>query len=114
MRASLRLQRSLPTTARLAFHSKQCGQVGSITSNSQRYFLTLADIDYMDKYKVFTLGENFPLNEVRDLVNNLHNNHQHYIVMVDPGRSSFCKPSESLTNITQLWPLKTMVHTTEV
>lgn len=39
----------------------------------------------MDKYKVFTLGERFPLNEVRNLVNDLHGKNQHYIVMVDPG-----------------------------
>jgi alpha-glucosidase len=41
----------------------------------------------MDGAKVFTLGENFPLNKMRDLVNNLHSNDQHYIVMVDPGLS---------------------------
>lgn len=40
----------------------------------------------MDKYKVFTLGEKFPLDKVRSMVSDLHNNHQHYIVMVDPGR----------------------------
>lgn len=39
----------------------------------------------MDKYKVFTLGEPFPLNKMRDFVNGLHANNQHYIVMVDPG-----------------------------
>jgi len=40
----------------------------------------------MDKYKVFTLGQNFPLDKVRDLVDDLHKKHQHYIVMVDPGK----------------------------
>lgn len=40
----------------------------------------------MDKFKVFTLGEKFPLSGMRDLVNNLHNHNQHYIVMVDPGK----------------------------
>jgi len=39
----------------------------------------------MDEFKVFTLGENFPLSEMRDLVKNLHDNNQHYILMVDPG-----------------------------
>jgi hypothetical protein len=48
--------------------------------------LTLADIDYMDKFKVFTLGEEFPLNKMREFVNKLHANNQHYIVMVDPGK----------------------------
>ncbi|KAF2005735.1 glycoside hydrolase family 31 protein [Amniculicola lignicola CBS 123094] len=42
------------------------------------------DIDYMDQYKVFTLGENFPLDKMRNLVDRLHANNQHYIVMVDP------------------------------
>jgi alpha-glucosidase len=40
----------------------------------------------MDKYKVFTLGANFPLNAVRDLVGHLHSNNQQYIVMIDPGQ----------------------------
>jgi alpha-glucosidase len=40
----------------------------------------------MDKYKVFTLGQNFPLDKVRDLVDDLHSKYQHYIVMVDPGK----------------------------
>jgi alpha-glucosidase len=40
----------------------------------------------MDQYKVFTLGPKFPINEMRDLVDNLHKNNQHYIVMVDPGQ----------------------------
>lgn len=42
----------------------------------------------MDQYKVFTLGQNFPLAKVRDLVSDLHTKHQHYIVMVDPGQST--------------------------
>jgi alpha-glucosidase len=41
----------------------------------------------MDEYKVFTLDpENYPLKKVRDLVSRLHENDQHYIVMVDPGK----------------------------
>jgi alpha-glucosidase len=40
----------------------------------------------MDEYKVFTLGKNFPLDRMRNLVNDLHSNDQHYIVMVDPGK----------------------------
>lgn len=42
------------------------------------------DIDYMDSYKVFTLGPKFPLDGMRNLVNDLHEQNQHYIVMVDP------------------------------
>lgn len=43
------------------------------------------DIDYMDRRQVFTLDpERFPLETVRELVSHLHDNDQHYIVMVDP------------------------------
>jgi alpha-glucosidase len=42
----------------------------------------------MDHYKVFTLGENFPLDKMRRLIDQLHGNNQHYIVMVDPGKPS--------------------------
>lgn len=47
--------------------------------------LIKTDIDYMNNYKVFTLGDQFPLNKMRELVSDLHSNGQHYIVMVDPG-----------------------------
>lgn len=43
------------------------------------------DIDYMNKRQVFTLdGERFPLEKMREFVGYLHDNHQHYVVMVDP------------------------------
>lgn len=54
------------------------------------YLLTIAsetmwtDIDYMDGHKVFTLGENFTIDKMRNLVSSLHEKDQHYIVMVDP------------------------------
>lgn len=54
--------------------------------------LTQADIDYMDEYKVFTLGDRFPLDKMQNLVNGLHDNDQHYIVMVDPGETSCYLP----------------------
>ncbi len=42
------------------------------------------DIDYMDLRKVFTLDpDRFPLEKVRELVAHLHENDQHYIMMVD-------------------------------
>jgi alpha-glucosidase len=38
----------------------------------------------MDKFKVFTLGETFKLEDMRAFIDKLHANDQHYIVMVDP------------------------------
>src|SRR5690242_18958146 len=85
MKALVRSRRLLQTTAQPAFRWRPCGQVLAGPHLEIRQALTKADIDYMDEFKVFTLGQNFPLAEVRDLVNNLHSKHQHYIVMVDPG-----------------------------
>nr|BAD08418.1 alpha-glucosidase [Sarocladium implicatum] len=43
------------------------------------------DIDYMDRRRVFSLDpERYPIEKVRALVDHLHENDQHYIVMVDP------------------------------
>jgi hypothetical protein len=41
----------------------------------------------MDEYKIFTLKPYwFPLKKVRELVDHLHDNDQHYVLMVDPGK----------------------------
>ncbi|KAK4244606.1 glycoside hydrolase [Corynascus novoguineensis] len=46
------------------------------------------DIDYMDRRRVFTNDpERFPMPLLRSLVDKLHSNNQHYIVMVDPAVS---------------------------
>lgn len=43
------------------------------------------DIDYMDRRRVFSLDpERYPLNKMQALVSHLHEQDQHYIVMVDP------------------------------
>lgn len=43
------------------------------------------DIDYMDRRRVFSLDpERYPLDKVQALVSHLHEQDQHYIVMVDP------------------------------
>lgn len=44
------------------------------------------DIDYMDKFKTWTFDPvNYPVPLMQQFVSNLNNNHQHYIVIVDPG-----------------------------
>ena len=46
------------------------------------------DIDYMYLRRVFTLDpERFPIARMRELVDYLHANQQHYVVMVDPAVS---------------------------
>lgn len=46
------------------------------------------DIDYMELRRVFTLdNERFPLKDMQELVDYLHDHDQHYIVMVDPAVS---------------------------
>ncbi|KAF2822203.1 alpha-glucosidase-like protein [Ophiobolus disseminans] len=64
------------------------GDVADVVDNYKKANIPLetmwTDIDYMYKYRVFTLGEKFPLKEVRKFVKDLHDNNQHYIVMVDP------------------------------
>lgn len=43
------------------------------------------DIDYMDRRLIFTTDpERYPLEKLRALISHLHENDQHYIVMVDP------------------------------
>lgn len=45
-----------------------------------------SDIDYMDRYMDFTIdNETYPTQKLRTFVDNLHSNHQKYIMILDPG-----------------------------
>ncbi|KAI8943130.1 hypothetical protein NX059_001161 [Plenodomus lindquistii] len=77
----------------LGFHQCRYGyesveEVADVVANYSKANIPLetmwTDIDYMDNFKVFTLGEKFPLQKMRALVDDLHSKSQHYIVMVDP------------------------------
>ncbi|KAG9253470.1 glycosyl hydrolases family 31-domain-containing protein [Emericellopsis atlantica] len=48
-----------------------------------------ADIDYMDLRKNFVTDPvNFPMDKMRELVDTLHDRHQSFIMMLDPGTST--------------------------
>ncbi|KAL5119889.1 hypothetical protein ACEQ8H_002251 [Pleosporales sp. CAS-2024a] len=70
------------------FGYKSVEEVAAVVANYSMAKIPLetmwTDIDYMDGYKVFTLGQNFPLDKMRSLVSSLHSNNQHYVLMVDP------------------------------
>ncbi|KAF1835178.1 alpha/beta-glucosidase agdC [Decorospora gaudefroyi] len=77
----------------LGFHQCRFGyksveEVAEVVANYSKAGIPLetmwTDIDYMDNFKVFTLGEKFPLSDMQDLIKGLHAKDQHYIVMVDP------------------------------
>jgi alpha-D-xyloside xylohydrolase len=77
------------------FHNCKYGytsvyQVEQVVQNYSKANIPLdtqwMDIDYMQNYRDFTYdATNFPLNEVKSFVNQLHTNGQHFIPIVDPG-----------------------------
>merc|ERR1719502_1412020 len=44
-----------------------------------------SDIDYMDTYKVFTLGDKFPQKEMKAWIDGLHESGHRWVPIVDPG-----------------------------
>lgn len=78
----------------LGFHQCRYGyrdvyEVAEVVYNYSQARIPLetmwTDIDYMDRRRVFSLDpQRFPLPLVHQLVDKLHSDGQHYIVMVDP------------------------------
>ncbi|EGG14422.1 alpha-glucosidase [Cavenderia fasciculata] len=73
---------------RWGYHTVE--QTEQVVANYSKYGIPLEtmwnDIDYMDAYKDFTVDPvNFPQTLMFNFVNSLHENHQHYIMIVDPG-----------------------------
>ena len=78
----------------LGFHQCRYGyqdifEVAEVVYNYSQAGIPLetmwTDIDYMDRRLIFTTDpERYPIEKMRALVDYLHENDQHYIVMVDP------------------------------
>lgn len=85
----------LPPLWSLGFHQcrwgyKTIGDVQTVVDKYRSNNIPLDtmwnDIDYMDKYYGFTYDPvNYPENQVQAFVNNLNQNHQHYVVITECG-----------------------------
>jgi alpha-glucosidase (family GH31 glycosyl hydrolase) len=86
---------ALPPYWSLGFHQCRWGyhdvqDLEYVVANYSAHGLPLdtqwSDIDYMDRYKLFTLDPvNFPQGQLGPFVERLHNDSQQYVVIIDPG-----------------------------
>jgi alpha-glucosidase len=87
----------------LGFHQCKFGyqdwfQVAEVITNYSAAGIPLetmwTDIDYLDHRRVFSLDpDRFPLSKMRDIVRHLHDNQQHYVLMVDPAVAKWDYPA---------------------
>ncbi|RGB31468.1 glycosyl hydrolases family 31 protein [Rhizophagus diaphanus] len=94
--------------------------VSEFKSNNIPLETIWTDIDYMENFKDFTWDSvNFPRHEMKNFVTKLHENEQHYVVIVDPGikieagyhpyedgvkRNVFIKNSRGKNIVGRVWP----------
>jgi len=86
---------ALPPRWALGFHQSRYGYkdiqtVTNVWNQYRRHQIPLDvmwnDIDYMDAYKLYTWHpQRYPPQMVKKFVEQLHDNHQKYVVIVDPG-----------------------------
>lgn len=79
----------------LGFHQcrygyKNINEIETVVDEFHRHNIPLEtmwmDIDYMNEFENFSFDpKNFPLNQVKNFVDKLHSNGQHFIPIVDPG-----------------------------
>ncbi|GBB95116.1 hypothetical protein RclHR1_02480015 [Rhizophagus clarus] len=94
--------------------------VSEFKSNNIPLETIWSDIDYMENFKDFTWDPvNFPRHEMKNFVKELHENEQHYVVIIDPGikieegyfpyedglkRNVFIKNSRGKNIVGKVWP----------
>jgi len=95
----------------LGFHNCRWGyesisEISEIVSNYSSAGIPLEtqwfDIDYMDKYKDFTVDPiNFPASGMKSFIDTLHENIQHFVPIVDPGIYAILEESDPYPALVQ-------------
>lgn len=113
----------------LGFHQCKYGyrsidEVAAVVANFTQARIPLetmwTDIEYMDMYKDFTVDPvNYPLEKVQAFIRQLHANHQHYVLIIDPAiarndsypaytdglaKDVFLKNADGSNYVGQVWP----------